>query len=260
MFSIKEFLGFTKNDGLSRQNRFYTMITQPYLMTAGTEEMRKISLLCNSVSVGGVNVSSTPVRITGEVIEVPYDRTFSGATLTFYVDRQMYIRKFFEDWVNNIQAYNTRILNYYDDYISPVIEIYNLDKKNRMTFGMFLWDVFPKTIGPLSLAFSNNDIMTFDVTFDYRYYTTEIIETPNTSEPSDITNKISDVSSPLPGMQTGIPNFTQNPIAGLTNITPNIGANTTTGLTNYSQNNVTNALNNMSNAYQYNLNGLLAGN
>ena len=48
-----------------------------------------------------------------------------------------------------------------------------LDMNDALKMTMVLHDAHPKTIGTLQLDNSDPGVMTFDVTFDYRYYTTK---------------------------------------------------------------------------------------
>ena len=182
MFNYQEFVQNVKSDGLSKSNRFYIEIASPSLTgesgiifgSAG-QNLRNLHMFCSSVSIPGVNIASTSIRTTGEMLEAPYDRNFGDSTLTFYVDRQMYVRKFFDDWVNTIQNQSTKIFNYYDDFIADTIKVFVLDKKDHENYAITMHECYPKTVGSLSLAHNSNDVMTLDVTFTYKYYTTSII-------------------------------------------------------------------------------------
>lgn len=183
MFKYNEFREFVKGDGLSKQNRFYLIISMPAIsgqtgsnFSAAGPKSRDLHMLCKSISVPGVNVASSPTRYTGETMESPYDRTFGDAQIGFYVDRQMYVRQFFDDWVNLIQDQKTKTFNYYKDFISNEVSIFVLDKEDKETYQITLYEAFPKSIGQLSLEQSDNSTMVFDVTLSFKYYTTRVIE------------------------------------------------------------------------------------
>lgn len=183
MFSYEEFKGRVRGKGLSKQNRFYMIISPP--PSIGTTDLSTVLLLCQSVSVPGVSIASAPVRTTGETIEAAYDRTFGAASATFYVDADMKVRFFFDEWVNSIQNPTTRVFAYPKEYKSPEIEIGVLRLDNNPSYIITLYDAFPKSIGNLSLSGENNNIMTLDVSFDYRYYTTKIMTQTEINEPTN---------------------------------------------------------------------------
>lgn len=179
-FSYNEFKSKIKTDGLAKQNRFYINIAAPNV----PGDLRDVHLLCNSVNVPGVAFSTQPTRTTGEVHEAPYDRNFSGCTMTFYVDKQMKVRKFFDRWMDIIQDPETRSIGYREFFESPTVKIMVLKLDEQTSYTMDLHEVFPKSIGALNLSNENNNMMTLDVTFDYKYYTTtlnESIELGNTA-------------------------------------------------------------------------------
>lgn len=170
MFSYDQFKSQIAKEGLARQNRFEVLISPPAFLPV---ETNKISLYCQSVSIPGVSVSSDPVRIMGEVVEVPYDRAFTGATMVFYVDTRMDVRKYFDDWVNTIQDTDRRTFKYPNDYKSKEVTVSVLRLDNTPVYNIKLFDVFPKSIGGLSLSNDTQGVMTLDVSFDYKYYKTE---------------------------------------------------------------------------------------
>lgn len=201
MFSYSEFTQFVKNDGLAKQNRFYINIAMPALtgesgidFTSAGSKSRNLHLLCKSVNIPGVNIVTAPIRDFGETFEAPYDRTFSDATISFYVDRGMYVRKFFDDWINTIQSPDSRELGYYNSVVSREVSVYVLDKKSNATFVITMYDVHPKSISSgLSLDQGANDIMTMDVSLSYHYYKTKLV-TQNSPE-GQITNTYSSDST-----------------------------------------------------------------
>lgn len=183
MFSYEEFKGRVRGKGLSKQNRFYMMISPP--PSIGTTDLSTVLLLCQSVSVPGVSIASSPVRTTGETIEAAYDRTFGAANATFYVDADMKVRFFFDEWINSIQDPTTRIFAYPKEYKSPEIEIGVLRLDDNPSYTITLFDAFPKSIGNLSLSNDSNNLMTLDVSFDYKYYTTKIMTQAEINEPTN---------------------------------------------------------------------------
>lgn len=194
MFSYSEFKEFVKKDGMALQNRFYINIAMPVLsgessidFNSSGPKSKNLHLLCKSVSIPGVNIVSAPIRDFGETFEAPYDRTFGEATLSFYVDRQMYVRKFFDDWINTIQNPDTREIGYYKSYISKEVSVYVIDKMNRVTYSLTMYDAHPKSISNgLSLDQGVNDVMTIDVSLAFHYYKTKLLS--QNSSDGQITN------------------------------------------------------------------------
>lgn len=178
MFSYNQFKASIKSQGLARQNRFYIELTPPASMAGSplANSLRFVLMRCKSVSMPGVSVSTTSERIVGEAVEKPYDRTFSPATMTFYMDQNFLAREFFETWVNTIQSSDTRHVGWYDDIVSREINIKILDLNDNVKHEVVLYDAMPKSLGAFNLDNSDNGVMTFDVTFDYHYYKNKYAE------------------------------------------------------------------------------------
>lgn len=179
MFSYEEFKSSIRAEGLARQNRFYVEVSPPNTLIGNpiVGDLRHVLLRCKSVNVPGVSLSSAQERIVGEQIEKPYDRNFGSASMTFYMDQFFTAREFFERWVDSIQNSKSRTIGWYDDFISREVNVNVLDLNDNVKMTMVLHDVHPKTLGPLQLDNSDTGVMTFDVTFDYHYYTTKYTAT-----------------------------------------------------------------------------------
>lgn len=215
--SYREFVQRIKTEGVARQNRFSLDLPMPPGMqgrsslfaSAGGEALRTIQLLCKSVSVPGINVASAPYYTVGEAIEAPYSRTFSGATMTFYVDSKMYVRKMFDEWMDLIQDPTTRSMGYYQDFVTNAT-VNVEDIQNNIRYTIVLYDLFLKNIGAISLDQGANDIMTLDVTFDYHYYRTFL--SGKAYQPTSSTSEYNWDASPAglyskPGSETGPKNL-----------------------------------------------------
>jgi hypothetical protein len=173
MFSYNDFKSTVRQMGVSRQNRFSVMIAPPAALES--TNLQSVILFCKGVSVPGVNIVTAPVRTTGETIEAGYDRTFGAASMNFYVDTDLKVRYFFDEWMNLIQNSDTRIFNYPNDYKARTIEISVLRLDNNISYMITLYEAFPKSIDPINLSSDENGVMTLGVSFDFKYYKTELI-------------------------------------------------------------------------------------
>jgi len=68
---------------------------------AGSREMgtKLLTINCEGAVLPGAAFSTQPNRIYGPVTEYPYERLYSGdLSLTFRLDQEMWLRKFFNAW------------------------------------------------------------------------------------------------------------------------------------------------------------------
>jgi len=156
-------------NGYAVPNRFEVLIFSP---GARTEESKKVSLRCESISLPGRNLNTlTDSNIYGPTREVVNGVTYAeDITLTFQASAGLDERRFFEKWQElafNKQTWN---VGYYNHYVKE-IEIYLLDKQDKRRYGIKLVEAFPKTITATELSqASNNEIIKTSVSFSFRYW------------------------------------------------------------------------------------------
>lgn len=164
---------------LARPTKFKCMILPPAGLSLGNESSNLkiaeyLDFFITSTSFPGSTLESKGVAFHG--IEVPVPVNLKKETEwrgTFYVDEDLNIRKFFEDWQkrstgettggNTPNAKNERFGN---------IHIYQLDfDMEKETRVLSLWNVAPKDVGQISLSYSDvGQVETFEVSFEMSYY------------------------------------------------------------------------------------------
>tara|TARA_Y100000992_G_C21267211_1_gene494587 strand:- start:693 stop:1700 length:1008 start_codon:yes stop_codon:yes gene_type:complete len=192
-------------EGFSRPNRFYVNIIPPKVMhnphetflnnAPSTDEfrgfpnlhkgarqlVRDVQAFCSKIEIPdrkmtqkSIQFASSPAR------KFVNDVEYADITATFYCDKLMLTRNFFEMWQQ--AAYNTESHNfeYYDNYVGH-IEIFQLGNfltdvnsgasGDDICNAIRLWDCFPTSVGSVNLGFDQKDaIGTITVTFSYRYW------------------------------------------------------------------------------------------
>jgi hypothetical protein len=145
----------------------------------GQELARNVGMMCNKITMPSRSVASEPHQIYGPKREMPYAYTF-GDTIeaTFYADKFLRQRAFFETWQKLVFDLNTHNIKYYDDYTSQV-DILQLgqydaeEDRDRIVYGVRLYEVYPKTIGSIEYGYSGEEgagIVEIPITLQYRYW------------------------------------------------------------------------------------------
>jgi hypothetical protein len=173
-FTYQNFLAHIKKAGVVKQNRFDIIVSPPPALAAKGYDVREVSMLAKAANIPGVNVATSNLTVVGEPITMAYGKTYGEATITFYTDKKFKARTLFEDWVDAIQDPDSRLLGWYNDTISNVI-VSILDKDDSNLFNISLFEAKPKSVGNLSVDQSANDLLLFDVVFDFKYYRTEAV-------------------------------------------------------------------------------------
>jgi len=136
---------------------------------------RRVQAFCSAIDMPGREGVQKEIRHNGPVRKFVYDHTYSDITATFYTDKFLRERSFFEMWQKAAFSNTTHNMNYYNDYVSP-IDIFALgqfasrQERDDITYGVRLFECYPKTISEVSFSHAANEIQTFTVTFSYRYW------------------------------------------------------------------------------------------
>ena len=168
--------------GLARNNRFEVIIAPPKGLADRGPESALASLYVEQASVPLLNIFAKPFKIFGPTYQRPITSEYGGEgmPITFHVDRDMRIRRFFEDWMHLIVDPVRFTVGYQEDYISDIF-IRQLDEQNNITNEIKLIEAFPRNINLMDLNNnSSNQTHRLNVLFAYRYWvnTSRVTTTP----------------------------------------------------------------------------------
>ena len=149
--------------------------TLPGQLQAETELQRGLRAFCFSAELPGRNVDTAPLKTYGPKREIVYGHSYSQEiTLSFYADKYMRQRSFFENWQNTAMDLATNNVHFYDEY-TGAIRIYALGAfsgdafRDRIAYGVHLYECYPKTITAVPLNYgTQNEIMQISISFYYR--------------------------------------------------------------------------------------------
>ena len=167
-FSIDNFKSEVFSRGLAKQNRFEVELPT----IAGWEQEGKLaSLFCEIASFAPIAIIPRSMRIQGPIYQRGTSVDYGGnISLTFYVDREMLIRRYFEVWTKSIIEPATFNVGYHSDYAKKIV-LRQLDDKNLEVYNMTLIDAFPLAIGIQELNHSaTSQFHRLTVSFSYRYW------------------------------------------------------------------------------------------
>jgi len=149
--------------------------TLPGQLQAETELQRGLRAFCFSAELPGRNVDTAPLKTYGPKREIVYGHSYSQEiTLSFYADKFLRQRSFFELWQNSAMDLATNNVHFYDEY-TGAIRIYALGAfsgdafRDRIAYGVHLYECYPKTITAVPLNYgTQNEIMQISISFYYR--------------------------------------------------------------------------------------------
>ena len=199
-------------EGFARQARFYAEFTLPRgvsgpLFTEGFEDTslsavekqafpsqsdlnaiqmangRRVRAFCSSISMPEREMVTKEVRHgNAPARNFVYDMKSAGISATFYADKFLRERSYFELWQKSAMSTSTTFnTNYYENYVSN-LNIFQLgqyasrQERDDVTYGVQLIDCFPSKIGAIEYSHDANNVQTIDVDFSFRYWINYFID------------------------------------------------------------------------------------
>ena len=172
-FNLSQFIGAVRNDSLARVNRFEVFINAPNSLTfKNKSNAGAVSLYCEVASLPPVNISTKSFKIFGPTYQRPFSAEYGGEgiSLTFHVDRDMQVKKFFDEWTAKVVDPDSGFVGFQEDYIST-IRLRQLNEQDEVTYELELEEAFPRSVNLLELNNSaQNQTHRLNVLFAYRYW------------------------------------------------------------------------------------------
>ena len=174
-FNVEKFVSAMRFDSFARTNRFEVLVIPPIKLNnlvGGGADGSFISLYCEQTSLPPLNIAVKSQKIFGPTYQRPYTAEYGGEgiSFTFHVDRDMYVRKFFEDWMNLIVDPYDFTTGYQADYITSIF-IRQLDELENVTHEIELLEAFPRSMNLMELNnAATNQTHRLNILFSYRYW------------------------------------------------------------------------------------------
>jgi len=182
-----------------KPNMFSIDITWPTDLgdnASPTDDKDLINVLCKSAALPASNLGVIEVPFRGRTVKIAGDRTFDTWTATFFNDKEMKIRTYFEQWLESMNThegnYSPNFTPNQDGYMSTV-KVKQLEKHGteggQILRQYNLMHAFPTNVSQIDLAYDSNDqVEEFSVEFQYSYWVV-----PEQLEQSNIDGGISNV-------------------------------------------------------------------
>jgi hypothetical protein len=193
-FKVNDFLS-TAYAGLSRPNRFeINMGTPPCIKEHNSDSHRRmVNIMCKTAYLPQTRVITSRNQYFSSPIYRPVGVDYGGdnLSLVFYVDSDMIVKTYFDEWVDGIVDRLTGITRY-PEFYQTNLEIHQLkpgkvleqttnvngsrvrteNSKDDVVYTAKFEDVFPVSVNPLTLDQGNNNVVhELSVTFNYRRWT-----------------------------------------------------------------------------------------
>ena len=176
--------------------------SQVDLLSVQQTNGRRVRAFCSAIEMPDRELVTKEVRHgNSPARKVVYDFKSGDITATFYADKFLRERSYFELWqkaaINNNLHYHT---NYYDNYVSN-LNIFQLgqyasrQERDDITYGVQLIDAFPKTVDKVDYSADANNVQTVSVTFTFRHWINYFIDQQGNIELGSPTGRVPTVKS-----------------------------------------------------------------
>lgn len=200
--NLSDFITIIKQDGVAYSAHFVCEVEFPDEVNPANDNdsSEKLLMLCENVTMPGIEMMTAPYKTYGEAREVPYDRQYTPIQMSFICDQRLGPKQLFERWVDKIHPGFTRLYNYYEDYIAKTFKIHTLDHNSNKWHTIELYGAYPKIVQSSPLDYNSRDIVRVQTVISYWYFESKYSESKlsssgSISEPSLKGNMFFDYSS-----------------------------------------------------------------
>ena len=138
---------------------------------------RQVNINCDTIVMPNKQMQSQEVQYGSEPVRsMVQTHEFPGTIdATFYADKYLRERHFFEAWQRMVVGEHTHKANYYDNYIGKM-HIYQLGSDNEIskdmpTYAVEAMEVYPSNIGSIEYCYARtNEIVKITVSFAFKYW------------------------------------------------------------------------------------------
>lgn len=153
-------------NGGAKSYLFYFKPTFPAQIGGDTN---KTTYLVRTASLPETSIDEIQLAWQGFDFKIAGKYTYSDWNITFNCDSEANIQKHFHNWLSFIHDPTTNVYASPKDYmVDQQVELLGNNGEPIAKYKLFA--CWPKSIGQLSLDYTQNDVAQFDITFTYLYH------------------------------------------------------------------------------------------
>ena len=144
---------------------------------------------CEATELPGRTIAtSDDTSSYGPSLKHAYDHTYADHNLQIIASEDMYERKIFEVWMDNVvngpdlyghNRSRAGLVRYYDDYAAGKVRIYQVNETGVQLARYELFNAYPIALSPMNLSWEEtNTYQRFSVTMTYRYHIADFEQKP----------------------------------------------------------------------------------
>jgi len=176
--SLSQFTSELRTRNISRPNQYYVQIIAPKIFSSQTKgfdstDIGLVSMWCHTAQTPQAGILTDDSYIeAGTRRKFAYDQDYQNLTLSFYIDQDYKIKRFFDQWKQAIVP-QRRNFGYPDDYTAPSLKLYIVNQADIATYEYEYIKIYPKTIQAVELSYATGiatSTFTVEFVFEDVYY------------------------------------------------------------------------------------------
>ena len=156
--------------GGTRSNLFEVVLSFPDVAPTDVNTLDKSRLLVKSAALPASNVTPLEVSFRGRTLKLAGDRTFESWTIGVLNDTDFAIRSAFENWMNKINRVSDNTGETDPTAYTADAFVYQLDRDGSTLRAYHFYDIFPTSIGSITLDYGTSTIQEFPVEFQILWW------------------------------------------------------------------------------------------
>lgn len=190
-FDINRFRADINNRGVLRNHQFDVGInlSSSHYLRPNYKDTDLVAIRCEATSIPGMSLATIdgqPKYGYGPMETFPYSMMYDQINLTFLLDKNSFLHKFFYDWLqcivnfdnskgldsrSSLNNFRTYEVGYKSRYIADlVLNVYN--EANQRVQKVTMLRAFPKAINQIDVGWENTDsLMKLMIPFTFREFT-----------------------------------------------------------------------------------------
>lgn len=178
MTKLTNFIETIKTNGVAKPSHFVVEFSRPAFFfsesNVSTDTLTMVKLFCEGAAFPEMALATSTIKDYGVNREVVYDKMYGQLPLTFICDQGMYIRQFFDAWIQAIAPYRGGLFEYPAMYTAPSLTVYQLDAAKNKVYSVTFHNIYPKVLNDMQLNASSKDYHRFQVLFTYEHWESNV--------------------------------------------------------------------------------------
>ncbi len=161
--------------GIAYNDKYQVILGIPagFNLPGGNVVRRRLSFLCDTVTLPTKSLATFEKTIYGPVKAMPYRMTFTEASMSFIMTDAMTEKNYFDAWQNRIIDQKTGNVGFFDDYkIDITIKKFGrnvVTEDDAPTYEVKLFEAWPSIVSEVQLSHSGGtEAMKLPVTFQFK--------------------------------------------------------------------------------------------